>query len=322
MGLGNYAGGWGAVESDDYDDARGNGSDGSSGGGISREERLYRFRFSVPEPNPKPGKDGRIRKPNLVNPGNPATKRVLFLTGDPYTIYEHGSYKVPNFYDVMGEWTAACLKRNNLSEECPLCKDKMWPYFIGFFSVIDMGQIERIDGKIKLHHESWQDKDGNVHYRRFQNCLLGAKKGSQDKPGVLRTLLYEVKILVDEGKLDEISLAGTVWDTTRMGSKSAGVGDSWRFVKRLERDEMEDYLVKFGAEKDEIDLSIPVLDIEEPGTALYVDPNSHYNKLKRLVGGDMGGGWSNQSGGDRGQSQVSGAGFGPDGTGDDSDIPF
>ena len=322
MGLGNYAGGWGAVEDDDnYDDARGN---GDSGGGISREKRLYRFRFSVPEPKPKPGSDGRIRKPNLVNPGTPATKRVLFLSGEPYTMYEHGSYKVPNFYDIMGELTAACLAKN-FKMECGLCKDKQWPYFIGFFSVIDMGQVERIDGKVKLHHDFWEDKYGERHYRMFQNCLLGAKKGSTDKPGVLRTLLYETKILVDEGKLDDMDLSGTVWDTTRMGAKSAAVGDSWRFVRKLERSEIEGYLVQFGAEKEELDLSVPVLDIESPGTALYVNPEVNSKKMARLVGLDSGG---SQNHGTGGQSQVSGAGFdesdngsdsGPD---DDSDIPF
>lgn len=318
MGLGNVASGWKDVDGyDDYGDSKGGGG-GDSGGGMSKEERLYKFRFSIPEPDPDLRKYPK-KKPNLVLPGEPATKRVLFLSGSPYCIYEHGLWKVDNAYNVMGGYVATCLVKNQLHESCELCDNKRFPYFIGFFSVIDMGQVEYIDRKVKLHHEFWTGDNGERHFRRFQNCLLGAKRGGRDKPGVLKTLQYEMSQLRNQYGWED--LTGTVWDTTRMGKKSAGVGDSWRFVRRLERNEIEDYLIRFGAEKDELDLSVPTLDLGAPGSALYIDPESYAAKVARLFGG--GGSqqqsmdWGNrQSNGERQRGEATGAGFG----GSDDDV--
>ena len=314
MGLGKYAGNWQGV--DDYDDYGNSDSRGrgNSDGGMSDAEKLYKFRFSVPEPKPDLLKYSK-KKPNLVNPGQAATKRVLFLSGGPYCIYEHGLWQVNRAFDVMGAFTATCLLKNQLHESCSLCKNKRYPYFIGFFSIIDMGQVEYINRKVKLYHEYWEDRDGNRHYRRFQNCLLGAKRGSQDKPGVLKTLHHEMNQLRNQHGWEDLS--GTVWDTTRLGKKSAAIGDSWRFVRRLESSEIEDYLVTFGAKKDEINSAIPVLDINAPGTALYVDPESYAKKVDSLF---FSGGVQSRSGNSdtRRPAQSAGAGF----TGDDEDIPF
>jgi hypothetical protein len=192
-----------------------------------------------------------------------------------------------------------------------------------------MGQVEYIQGKVKLHHEFWEitsgERRGDRYYKRFQNLLLGAKRGSNDKPGVLKTLHYEMNQLRERNGWED--LTGTVWDTTRMGKKAAAVGDSWRFVRRLEPDQIEEYLVTFGAKPEELDLSIPPFDFELPDSPFYVDPEPYSRKVSALFGGHNGGyrnGCEDDRGSGRGPAKVSGAGFGSfSGSGpDDDDIPF
>jgi len=330
MGIGNHSRGWGHVDGEDEYSGGGKGGDG---GGLTQEERLYRFRFSIPEPNPKPGKDGKIRRPNLVKPGSPATKRVLFLDGVPYSFFEHSLWNMRDVYSVMGAFTAPCLKRNTFRNEdgslfdkgCPVCHEKggnRFPAYAGTFTVIDMGQVEYIDGKVKLHHEPWENDKGERFYRKFQKVLLTAKRGSNDNPGPLKMLHFEMETLRREQGIDDLS--GTVWDTTRMGKRSHGVGDKWRFVRKLNGEaEIRDYLVRFGAEEENLDLEIPVLDLEEPGTVFYVDPQKMYDKMCRLVG------WGGSQSSERQRGEASGAGFdgeedssgGPEDDGQ-QDIPF
>jgi len=330
MGLGNYTDGWGAV--DDYEnneDARGNSGNGE-GGGISEADRLYKFRFQIPEPDPKPDAGGKIKRPNLVNPGKAATKRVLFLKGVPYTMFEHSYWKMHGAFELMNAYTGACLKKNKGIEgwdpnmDCPMCAKNggdRYPYFIGFFPIIDMGQVEYASDGLKLHHDFWVNKDGQRFERPFQKQLLGAKYGSNDKPGVLKTLKFEMEQLKREHGWND--LTGTVWDTTRMGKKSPSVGDSWRFVKRLDPSEFEDYLVSFGANRDELNIEVPILGLDKQGSALYVDPDIHYEKLSKLVG------WGAQRS-DNNRATTEGAGFGreedarggPQVPPDDNDIPF
>lgn len=323
MGLGNYASGWGAVDEadDDYNsDAMGNGSD--SDNRMSDAERLYRFRFSVPEPSPDP----RKRQQNMVCHGEPATKRFLFLSGDPFCVWEHALWRVDRALAVMGGFNAICLKKNGLFGRCPTCEDKRYASFVGFFSGIDMGQVEYIDGKVKLHHEYWEDRKGERHYRKFQNCLLAAKRGSRDKPGVLKTLQREKNILMQEKGIED--LTGTVWDTTRPGKKSAAIGEHWRFVRKLAPDEIEEYLISFGADKSELDLRVPVFSFEDPASPFHIEPERYAEKMGYLFGGDNGG-WGNnngqRSGGgwrpdSRPQGQASGASY--EQSGQDDDIPF
>lgn len=305
-GLGNYSKGW--DETDDYD--RGGGGDGNDGGGISQQERLYRFRFFIPTPA------GSYKKPNLINPGSPVVKRIMFLDSDPVCLYEHGLYNFNNSYHEMGSFTALCLSRNQIGTEgCPLCsKDggDSYPYFIGFFPVIDMGQVQYTGGnKIELHHEYWTDKDGEKHYRPFQKVLLGAKRGSQDKPGVLQTIRMKMTQLRDRHGWD--SLVGTVWDVTRSGEKSAVVGDQWEFVEKIKEEEIADYLIGHGAEKEYLDLEIPVYTDSHTMEGVFdVDPERYYQKLARLVG------WGGESK-SGGKSSVQGAGFGGP---NNEDIPF
>lgn len=279
MGLGNYAKGWDGVEEDDD-------FDNDSGGGISENDRLYRFRFEISPPN------GNKKSRNLVVPGRPVTKRILFLDGSPYKVKEHNLYGMPGSKGY-GAYTAICLKTDPAwGKDCPLCDksggDK-YPYTIGFFPIIDLGQVEYRGGTVRLHHDYWEDKRGVKHYRVFQKVLLGAKKGSRLKPGVLQKLFYEMQDLREQKGIQD--LYGTVWDVTRSGEKAAVVGDSWRFVDVLEGDQFDNYIRNFEAKDEDgrdleyvLDLDVPLLDVNNIESSIYVDPECQYSGLSKVVG--------------------------------------
>jgi len=334
MGIGAYSKGWSDPnEYDEYNDSD-NSYDNSSS--ISLNERLYRFRFSVPSPL------GTDRQPNLVKPGTPATKRVLFLDGLPFKIYEHGLWKYKNAYNVLNAFTAICPEKNNLTNKpCSLCSVKNYPYFVGFFPVIDMGQVEYNNGKVILHHEYWDDDKGERHERSFQRVLLGAKRGSLDKPGVLKVLQMEMERLKSQFNIDD--LTGTVWDTTRTGKKDASVGSSWRFIEKIDPRDFERYLISYGAEPENLKLDIPVYYDPDSGNGVFdISVDEYCDKLSILVGNILVGNGNvsednrnrvNKSNTNnnyrRENSTAHGAGFGGGYVGrpdvpppDDDDIPF
>ncbi|MBN2256322.1 MAG: hypothetical protein JW704_00590 [Anaerolineaceae bacterium] len=299
MGLGNY--GWDGA--DEYDN-------GGGGGKYTANERLYKFRFTVPFPA------GTAKMPNLV-PGRPATKRVLFLSGRPFCIYEHGLWNFSKSLDVIGGYTAICTEKNELvkGKPCPLCAKSggdNYPYYIGFFPIIDMGQVQygAGAGKIKLFHRQLEYQNKTIDMK-FERVLLGAKRGSKDKPGVLKTLYVKMEQLRDKHGWED--LTGTVWDTTRGGEKDATVGNMWEFVERILPEDFEDYLVQHGADRDALQLEVPVFSDERTLDGVFdVDTKKYYESLCRLVGmGAPGGARDNSQG-----SRVAGAGF------DDDDIPF
>lgn len=313
MGLGNFAQGWSAV--DDYDNAQKPGDSGDNSGSndnrLSEDERLYRFRFEIPKP------EGGRGVGNLVNPGKPVTKRILFLGGEPCMCYEHGIYKdgkgriVENIYSVLGAYTALCLKRNGLSDkECPLCSKRgldIYPYYIGLFPIVDMGQVEYDRGKVILHHEYWTSKNGEKNYRKFERVVLGAKMGSNDKPGTLKLLQQKMHTLKHKYGFED--LKGTVWDVSRSGKKDPVVGNLWEFVERIEPENFASYLVGYGAVKEDLNLDVPVwYDPQSKKGVLYVDVDTYYRRLEVLAG------WGIND--NRPKSRVEGASFGND------DIPF
>jgi len=278
---------------------------GGEGGKYTEEERLFRFRFKMPEAAKNP-----------LEVGRPVTHRILFLNGAPFSFYEHGLYK----WRGCGHWTALCLKKNDIDDRgCPLC-DKAggddWPAYVGLFGIIDMGQVEYVrqegDNKdeisgIKLHHRTWTDKDGEVHEDAFPRILLGAKKGSKKSPGVLKKLLWQAE---RRGN----SLEGTVWDTSRSGDKEAGVGESWEYVDRIAPEDYVKYLQKYGADPEKLNVE-PVSNWREICKALS------YEQLAQIVG--LGG-----SGGQRSEARSEGADYeggqesGQQGFSDNDDIPF
>lgn len=307
-GLGSYSRGWGGA--DDYD-SQGSGGD-SDGSKMTEEERLFKYRFNIPSP------EGTDKKPNLVNPGKPATKRILILDGEPFCLHEHSLFNFKDAWRTLGSFTAICLEKNQLHEKgCPLCAKNGgddFPAFTGFFPVIDMGQVRYLGaGKVELVHEYWMNSKDEKQYRSFQKLILGAKRGSQDKPGVLKTLQFQM----DKRGGD---LTGTVWDVTRTGKKAAAVGDSWDFVEKILPSDFRDYLIGEGADENSIDVEIPNWHDGNYNNGIFdIDAESYYKKLAQIVG------WGSSDAKVRKESRAEGASFGggePGGFCDDDDIPF
>jgi len=274
----------------DWDLPKDSGGDGSGDGGkLSENERLYKFRFRMPDASK-----------NELEVGRPVTRRVLFLNETPFSYYEHGLYKI----DLGNHYTALCLKKNNLDERgCPLCDPKggnVWPAYVGLFGIIDMGQVEYNGSDAILHHRKWTDKEGNEQLDSFPRKVLCAKMGSKKKPGVLKHLLWNAE---RHGG----SLEGTIWDTTRSGEMEANIGESWEFVERISPDDYVNYLVGLGADSER-------LNVDQISTEQWYDicQPLTYEEMANAVGL----GEKPKSGANG--SSTSGAGYGKV----DDDIPF
>jgi hypothetical protein len=146
-----------------------------------------------------------------------------------------------------------------------LCENELWPSFVGYFTVIDCGDVaRRADGTVKL--SGFTGKTGKVY--QFQKSLLGAKRGGKDKPGVLQKLR---RLASKHGD----SLAGTVWDVYRSGAKVESVGDEWEFVEKVKPSDYGSYLAGLGAQGD--------VDLKQFDYAKVFAPKP-YDDLRRLVG--------------------------------------
>lgn len=281
--LGNYGSvGWDLPEDD--------GSSGEGGGRFTSEETLYRFRFRMEDAAKNP-----------IIKGRPVRHRVLFLNGEPFKSFEHSLYKLHN---RMGHFTSPCLRRNKLDKRgCPLCEHHNKPYFIGMFGVIDLGQVEfGPKQEIKLHHRTWTNRNGEVMVNAFPRLILGAKLGSQENPGVLKTLLWEAE---ERGN----DFEGTIWDTTRKASKDAAVGTEWDYIDRIAPEEYVNYLEKYGADPEKLDIE-PITNWGEICKPLP------YEQLAQMVGME-----SSASNSSERSSGFEGASYGGAPYSDD-DIPF
>lgn len=237
-GFGSAFGGGGGFGGNGWDDP----FDGVDGGsGQSNEEKYGPRKFWMPAG---------------------ATKRVMFVDGSPFALYEHGLYAVNKSKDNV-----TCLKKNGMDDGkgCPLCENELWPSFVGYFTVIDCGDVaRRADGTVKL--SGFTGKTGKVY--QFQKSLLGAKRGGKDKPGVLQKLR---RLASKHGD----SLAGTVWDVYRSGAKVESVGDEWEFVEKVKPSDYGSYLAGLGAQGD--------VDLKQFDYAKVFAPKP-YDDLRRLVG--------------------------------------
>lgn len=327
MGLGDVADAF----ADDSYDYTGNNGGGSGSGGMTKEKRLYSYRFQVPKPA------GSKYCANLVCPGKPATKRVLFPFNSKFDIYEHGLWKQKDALKIMGSFTCTCLPRTEVDwkgGECPLCSKKglgLWSSSVTFFPLIDMGQVEMVGkGKVNLHHEFWENKKGEKNYRRFQQALFAANRGSDKNPGILFKFRSKMEDAINYGKVDGWKTAGTVWDVSRTGDQSSMCGDDWTLREVIPIDQIRDYLKSFGAEEEEIDLEPPLftqpdlsLRATKPGIFDY-DIKEYYHKQEILAG------WAQNTAPSRdynGGGRVSGEGWGSGPRDDvpppgDGDIPF
>lgn len=166
-------------------------------------------------------------------------KRCMFLSSMPITFYEHGMYAVNR--DIKDK--PICLAKNKIEEHCPLCEVKgpdgkslSWPSFIGYFPVIDMGDVSYQNGEVIL--TGWTSPKGVTY--QFDQKALGAKRGGSEKPG----MLLEIQHLMNKYG----DLAGCVFDVRRTGGMSERCGDRFDFVEKVAPDDWEEYLIDAGAD--------------------------------------------------------------------------
>lgn len=279
--------------------------DGGSGGSkMGNDDRLWKFRFKMPDASK-----------NKLQRDKPVVHRIMFLNEAPFRFWEHGLY---SFRNATDHYTAVCLAKNKIDKRgCPFCdKDggDNWPSYVGLFTIIDFGQVlYGPGGKVELHHRKWTNKKGEDQEDPFPKLILAAKAGSKKSPGVLQKLLFQAE---RRGN----SLEGTVWDVSRSGDKEAGVGETWEYVDRVDPNEYKEYLAKYGADKESVDVE-PIDDwpafLEGDDSQEYSSKLVSYEEAQKIVGIRP----------DNEKGRSDGAGYGNDpgqhaGFGDDDDIPF
>src|SRR5690606_18293237 len=122
---------------------------------------------------------------------------------------------------------------------CPICDAEMYAAYVGYFTIIDCGDVIRSsDGSVKL--EGWKNREGKNF--QFGKKLYGAKRGSKEKPGILQKLS---KIAQRKCKG---SLRGAVFDVEREGKLSEAIGNTFDLVEIVKENEIRDYLLNLGAD--------------------------------------------------------------------------
>jgi hypothetical protein len=194
------------------------------------------------------------------------TKRIIMLDGAPFTFWQHSLYEITR----NAKDKEVCLKKNRIGHECPICDKELWASMIGYFSVIDMGDVKRgAGGKVTL--EGWTSEKGVVY--QFGKKLLGAKRGGKDKPGILKKI---ARLAERHG-----DLTGCVFDVYRSGGKVESCGDEWDFVEKIAPDQIGAYLLANGADEAHI------ADLKPYNYSEVFVPKS-VEELKALIGGGAG----------------------------------
>jgi len=203
---------------------------------------------------------------------NGETRRLIFLDGMPFRCYFHDTWKLNQQHDLY-----ICLEKNGLPNEhsakgCPLCDAKDWTHHMGWFSVIDMGLVVYENGKSLLEpHKGIKDPSKSY---QFMRKLYGAKRGSQEKPGVLQRLLK--RAAANGG-----DLTGTIWDVSREGELAESVGSDHQFVERIAPADIKRYLLDLGANPENLKTVAPYNCLEEFPIPSY----DQMARLARLAGG-------------------------------------
>lgn len=139
------------------------------------------------------------------------TVRVIYLDEIPFQLWGHN-------WKANGNWRnwASCLVKNGIDKVCPGCEQPMGKgstmklYYAGCFTVIEL--------------TPWTDKKGVLH--EFQHRLFEAKSGSVKRPGTLQRMK---KLYAKHG-----GLKGLVVDVEREGDQSAGCGDSFEVIEKVD----------------------------------------------------------------------------------------
>jgi len=273
------------------------------------------------------GGDGSKVLDFFVPPG--MTKRLCFVDDMPFSYWEHSLYAITK----QAKDNDVCLKLNKIHPRCTLCEVKIpnvkdpskphrcWNSYVGKYTVIDFGEVVRDpDTGEMLDLKGWENNQGRLY--QFGRKLLTARKGSEEKPGMLKKIRQWRNI---HGQ----NLVGTVWDCTRHGKKEETIGTDWQYVTRLPMEDLDTFLQALyqhvletvGEEKCPIsgpdDEVLKYTDVEPFDYSEIVVPKS-IEKLDELYGQYTGDVPAAPSSG----SQSNGGGGGYVADEDDEDIPF
>ena len=207
----------------------------------------------------------RLWIPKPKEDGTQFTKRIMCLDSQPFCFHEHSLYKITG----STKDHCICLAKNGLSEAgCPVCDKEQWAYYIGYLSIIDMGDVKYGQGGTVIL-EGWKNKEGDLF--QFTRKALGAKRGGKDKPGMLQEYKRQMNIRGGDVK-------GCVFDVTRSGKLVETIGDKVDFVERVAPDKWEEYFKAMGSDdcKNELEL--------EPFDYMEVFKQHSYQQLQNLCG--------------------------------------
>ena len=227
------------------------------------------------------------------------TKRFLFMDDLPFLMYEHG------LFDVTGRATdkTICLAKNGLDPNgCPCCDGKLYPRYLGYFSVCNLGTVEfNSNGSAQV--VGYVSQKGILY--QFDVEAYGARVGTQKAPGFIQTIKRQI---AKRGG----NLAGCVFDITRSGPQAASSGDQIEFVEFVPREHWQAYITQLGADDPrrgtDVDLNIRPLDwhkVMTPHTyaELTAVMRGYKPKAKGFgQGANQGGQGANQGGSARGAS--------------------
>ena len=125
----------------------------------------------------------------FLKPGE--EKKIIFLDSQPFSFWEHQATINGDFRNYF-----TCLR--NMNKSCPLCDAKVKKYFVGLFTIIEVGQ--------------WTDKEGKVHKNPIR--LMPIKQ----------TALKILKRHEEKGKIKN-----GLFTVYRSGPKSGTSGDVFDF---------------------------------------------------------------------------------------------
>jgi len=161
------------------------------------------------------------------------TKRYLFLDGTPFKFFEHSLYDVTK----RSKDKCICLAKNPIDERgCPVCDGDIYAAMIGYFSVIDMGEV-KYNSQNQVILEGYVGKDDVLF--QFERNAYGARAGSKAKPGMLQKIKRQ---MAKRGG----SIKGCVFDIHRSGQKVEGAGDELEFVDQVDAEHWVEYLESQG----------------------------------------------------------------------------
>jgi len=224
----------------------------------AKEERAREFgprRFFIPKP-----------KPGQFN-----TKNIVFLSDDPFGFWEHD-------YKLNGQWGNHDVCISMIDGPCPLDvgRNEKLPinkYFIGLFSILDLSEWKKDDGKIiKYQKQTFAAKD-----------KIAAKiKRHKEKRG---------------------SLIGVEFAFTRdSGDQTPATGDDMEFVKEWKLPELLDACKSHFKAQDAKSEFIEKFNLDPFDFTKTIKPRTRkellnvYEQIKNGGGGgSSGGGASNQA---------------------------